>query len=163
MTKQQWPTCAVCLRAVVLAEGPVNRLEAALDQQGNSPLLDEWESKIRTGKGRYADDWADLTIVVEIFLNDPKALRSNEVNDLGDGLWELKGGRLRLPFFGVDCSGTVSSSGHHRHLVLPGGVRPPQGSDRSARGTHVFGKGQQRTPRKQIDRALGIMRRDAEQ
>jgi len=141
----------------------MNRLEAALDDQGRSPLLDEWEGKIRMGKGRYADDWADLTIVVDHFLNNPKALRANEINDLGDGLWELKGGRLRLPFFGVDCSGTVSSSGHHRHLVLPTGVRAPRVDDRSARGTHVFGKSQQRTPRKQIDRALGIMRRDAEQ
>jgi len=153
----------VCKRAVVLGEGPVNRLEAALDDQGLSPLLSDWESRIPTGKGRYADDWADMAIVIDHFLVDPKALRPNEINDLGDGLWELKGGRLRLPFFGVDCSGTVSLSGHHRRLVLPRGVRTPRGSDRSARGTHVFGKGQHRTPRKQIDRALGIMRRDAGQ
>lgn len=163
MTKREWPRCTVCRRAVVLADGPVNRLEAALDNRGRAPVLDEWGSRIQAGTGRHADDWADLAIVIDVFLARPQALRPNEVNDLREGLWELKGGRLRLPFFGVDCPGTISSSGQHRHLVLPSAVRQPGDAARSARGTHVFVKGQQRTPRKQIDRAMAIMRKDADQ
>ncbi len=160
MTGQEWPRCLICGRGLVIAEGAVNRLEAALDERGRSPIVDEWGSKIPAGKGRYVDDWPAMAIVVECFIYTPHKLRANELNYLGQGLWELKGGRLRLPFFGVDCTGTPSSSGTHRQLILTDAVTSPRVEDRSARGTHIFAKAGQKAPRRQIERALGIRGRD---
>lgn len=162
MTGQNWPRCSVCGRTLVIGVGAVNRLEAAVDARGRSPIDDEWGQKIPVGKGRFVTDWADMAIVVDVFLNAPHQLRANELNDLGEGFWELKGGRLRLPFFGVDCAGTPSSSGSHRKLVLTDAVAAPTSADRSARGTHVFGKDGQRTIRRQIEKARGIRRKDEE-
>lgn len=109
---------------------------------------------------RNLDHLATLALVIDDFAARPPQLRANEVNDLGAELWELKAGTLRVPSFGAECAGERTANDAHRRLVLPGIVRSPAGSNHTARFTHVFEKRTQRTPRREIDKALAIKRED---
>jgi hypothetical protein len=98
--------------------------------------------------------------VFELLLDEPHRLRGNEINDLGEGLWELKIGKVRIPFFEGNCTGTGSSMGAIPKLGLPTNVQPPTTGSHCARMTHAFEKGTEKTPRREIDRAEGIRRED---
>lgn len=102
----------------------------------------------------------ELLVVVGLFLDAPSRLRENEINDLGDGLWELKVGTARLPFVAGTCTGTRSSNGDGRRLVLPDRVAAASEAGRCARFTHGFEKRSQKTPVGEIDRTRAIARED---
>ena len=155
-----WDSCRVCGR-VVLIEGMVNRMEAAVDSVGR-PLaiewLDSWVAKPRKSRTRKL---ADLQAALEDFADAPQLLRLNEVNSLGQGLWELKVGNIRLPFVAAECPGTVSQEASHRKLVLPQHVPAPRPGAQCARATHGFEKESERAPRRELDVAQAIRREDA--
>ncbi len=98
----------------------------------------ELESIFRSG--RSLDGLATLNDRLGRYCARGKLPVPEELNHLRDELWELKGGKLRLAFYdaGQQCG------------------------RRTLRATHVFFKGTQRTPRKEIDRGLAIARIDAQ-
>ena len=150
----------MCGRGVVEV-GPVNRIEAA--NAAASSFNQDVERLVRGSRRvRHLDRLADLAVVIDDFVARPLQLRANEVNDLGEGLWELKAGTLRVPFFGAECPGDTRSCRCGRQLVLPRIVKQPEGRCRTARLTHLFEKRTARTPRREIDKAMAIKREDLE-
>lgn len=147
----------------------VNRLEAGKDEFGRAPLIDALnEMETEPGKRKqqeYEDQLINLYFVLSKFLFEPDLLRENEMGHLYEGLWEIKASRLRIPIFGVPCTGTPSSSGNSRTLVLPKHAEAkskPTTNDRSARATHLFPKRDQKTTLGDKRRALKIMRLNKE-
>ena len=135
-------------------------MEAALDQRGNASALDELQSWLQNPRKSMQRKVADLDAALQNFADDPTSLMVHELNSLGPNLWELKIGKLRLPFVAANCSGTVSSSSIFRSLTLPNYVPQAPITAKCSRATHTFLKGSQKTPRKEIDRALAIGRED---
>lgn len=150
--------CPACARMLLIGEGAVNRMEVALDRDGQSAVLLDMERMAQTRKGER--QLADLQQVLTDFLHRPERLRDTEINDLNE-FWELKATKVRLPFIGATCPGTTSSSGLQRHLVLPALVHPADPAHRTARAVLVFLKGTQKTPRKVLDKLKAIHREDA--
>lgn len=155
----RWPTCRVCGR-IVLIEGTVNRMEAALDGAGRSLAIEWLETWAARPKGSRLRKLADLQAALEDFANAPERLRLTELNYLRSGLWELKIGRVRLPFVAADCSGTPSSAGSYRRLVLPAHVPAVPAGSCCGRATHGFEKRSERTPRRELESAQAIGRED---
>ena len=152
--------CPACGRPV-LVEGEVNRMEAALDANGEAPVvdwLDSWLARPRRSRLRRL---ADLIAAMEDFADHPERLRRTELNVLSPGLWELKVGTVRLPFTAGSCAG-AGGDVPRRSLHLPRDVRGASSDARCARATHGFVKRSQRTPRFELDRATAIAREDAQ-
>ena len=135
-------------------------MEAALDQHGEASALDELQSWLQNPRKSVQRLVGDLNEALQNFADDPTSLMKHEVNSLGSDLWELKIGKIRVPFVASGCSGTVSTSSIFRSLTLPSHVPAPPSTAKCARATHAFLKGTQKTPRKEIDRAIAIGRED---
>jgi len=120
----------------VLEEGSSHAIEVALDRDGLAQaalFLEELE----TGKPWQKDLVAGMAIRLETFAATGELLVPRQLNHLRDELWEFKCGKLRLPFY-------------HRRGAACGQVRI----------THGFIKRGDRTPVREIDRGLAIMRED---
>ena len=135
-------------------------MEAALDQKGKASALEELQSWLQNPRKSMQRRVGDLYAALQNFADDPTSMMVHELNSLGPDLWELKIGKLRLPFVAANCSGTASSSGIFRSLTLPNHLPQPPVVAKTARATHAFLKESQKTPRKEIDRALAIGRED---
>ncbi|SNQ48624.1 hypothetical protein FRACA_2610010 [Frankia canadensis] len=82
-------------------------------------------------------DLADIAVRFEAYAHDEILSFPRQINDLADGLRELKVGKIRLPFFETE------------HLGMT-----------AARLTHGFRKNTDYTPRGEIDRAKRVRGED---
>jgi phage-related protein len=153
-----WAHCERCGRFSV-SEGRVNRIEAAWDRDGRAPLIDTLTSWVQTPRRSRLRRAADVAVALDALADGPLSLRRTELNALGDDMWELKVGTLRIPFGVATCPGP-NSRGEVRCAVLPSFVPEPASNARCIRLTHAFRKATQRTPRRELDRARAILRED---
>ncbi|WP_078853184.1 type II toxin-antitoxin system RelE/ParE family toxin [Streptomyces sp. NRRL S-1824] len=101
-------------------------------------LADDYLAALETSRrAKDQDRLADILIVLESYAHRGKLEVPRELNRLTEDIQELKAGDARLPFFDV-----INSDA--------GAVRL----------THGFNKKQQRTPRREIDRAKWVKRED---
>lgn len=128
--------CETCGR-YVLETGVKYAIEAALDREG-SPAAGEYLDSLSRGRGKGRDLVADMLIRMEQFARTGELIVPKQLNHLRAELWELKAGTLRLPFY-------------YRRGAACGQVRL----------THGFTKRGEKTPIREIDRGLAIMREDS--
>lgn len=128
--------CTDCGR-IVYEDGRRHLVEAARTTSGTYPcdeFLRELEiSKKKKDRARLAV----ILIVLEDFAHRRDLTFPREINDLEDGIRELKPGDVRLPFFDV-----------------------PEAKLGAVRLTHGFFKGTPWAPRKEILRALWVREED---
>ncbi len=129
--------CHSCGRCV-LEEGIFYAIEAALDRSGESPSRDFLVSLNRKKKAQ--EQLIDILMRLEDFASTGTLAVPRELNHLKDELWEIKAGNVRLPFY-------------YNKLGTCGRIRV----------THGFLKASQKTPLKEIDRGLAIIREDSKQ
>lgn len=111
-------------------------IEAARSPEGI--LADEYLRRLEQSRKRKdREDLATILIVFEDFAHRDCLDFPREINDLVDGLRELKPDKHRFPFF-----------------------YPTAGSTFTTRLTHGFVKRSQRAPREQIDKAKWVRRED---
>jgi phage-related protein len=114
-------------------------IEAALTIDDGS-LVDKFLTKLeRSRKSKDRDRVATIAILMEEYADNETLEVPRELNDLRDGIRELKPGDVRLPFFEVE--GTRSGA---------------------IRLTHGFFKGTQKAPLGEIHRALWVRKQDKE-
>lgn len=155
----QYLDCPSCGRKVI-EEGIVNRLEVALDRDGNHPVLhqiDKWMNSPRKSRQRKA---ADFVQMLTDFVNEPEQMSATELKYLRNEVWELKLEKMRLLFGGGECSESDVAEKSRRYLTLPARVMQAHSSVTCARATNSFYKDTDQTPRKQIELAMGILRED---
>lgn len=128
--------CSDCGRPV-LEQGRHHVIEAAFDSLGAWPSL-EYLSEYEKGNRRQRQAYADVLIRLEDFAHTGTLIIPRELNELRDGLWEIKVGKIRLPFY----------------------YTPAPARCGTVRITHGFTKNTDRTPLREIDRASGIRRED---
>ncbi len=150
----------MCGRALLI-DGAVNRMEAAVDSAGRPAAIDWLDSWVTRPRKSRIRKLADLQAALEDFGDSPQHLRLTELNSLGQDLWELKVGKIRLPFVAAKCSGTVSRAADQLQLVLPQHVPAPPPGSCCARATHGFAKKTEKTPRRELEIARAIGREDA--
>ncbi|WP_418063941.1 type II toxin-antitoxin system RelE/ParE family toxin [Pimelobacter simplex] len=121
---------------MVAERGDVYAIELALDRSGNS-LVGAFLNKLAGGKGADRDRLADILVRLEKFAQKGILIVPRELNQLTDELWEIKAGTVRLPFY----------------------YRPGQPCGQ-VRLTHGFVKRSEKTPRREIDLGMAIMRED---
>jgi hypothetical protein len=135
-------TCGDCGRTVY-ASGQMRIIEAARISEGIEPVEAFLRGLETSRKGRSAQKntlrLADIAIRIETYARTGNLETPRELNDLRDGLREIKAGDVRLPFYELI---------DENHLAM------------IARLTSGFFKGTQETPRKQIAKGLWVMRED---
>lgn len=99
-------------------------------------LLQELES---SGRRKDVQLLADMAVVFEEYGLRGTLVVPRELNELRDGLWEIKVGDLRFPFYTLDDASHPAPA---------------------ARLTGGFRKRTSRTPRQELDKALWVMRED---
>jgi len=114
-------------------------IEAARTVNGKSPVDDYLMALERSRKSKDRERVATIAILLEDYADHETLAVPRELNDLRDGIRELKPGDVRLPFFEV------------------GGSRSG-----AIRLTHGFLKRQRRTPREEIDMAIWVRKQDRE-
>lgn len=127
--------CETCERRVLEA-GETYVIESALDRNGHG-LAGDFLDRLAVGRSSARDLLADALIRLETFARSGQLEVPRELNHLHGDLHEVKVGTLRLPFYyrpGASCG--------------------------QVRLTHGFVKRGQRTPRKEIDLGLAIIRED---
>ena len=128
--------CVTCGRTVV-ENGATLLVEAARVIDGREPAL-EFMATLGEGKKKDLERLASLMFRIEHYARYGELVIPRELNELRDGLWEVKAGDVRMIFFAADHS------------------------DRGAiRLTNGFVKSSQRTPRREIDTAIWVRREDA--
>lgn len=127
-------SCDSCGR-YLLEEGRQFAIEAAFDGDGGSPSRDFLLSLNR--KKKTQDQLVDILMRLEDFASTGTLKVPRELNHLKDELWEIKAGKVRLPFYYTD----PETCGH-------------------IRVTHGFLKASQKTPLKEMDRGCAIIRED---
>lgn len=134
MTELDFEGRCTCGR-VILEAGAAKKLEAAFDQAAKHPIV-SFLQKLLDGRirGARSDHFFDLMVRIEDYCRTGHLSIPDEMNDLGDGIWELKRHNLRVAFFIAN-------------------------SDVS-RATHGFRKGTKKTPLGEIDKAKAIRRED---
>lgn len=128
--------CDFCGR-VILEEGRAYAIEAALDRDG-VPLAQEFLSRLEGGSPRERVLHSDMLMRLEDFATSGTLARPRELNHLRGDLWEIKAQSVRLPFY-------------YRQNLPCGQIRV----------THGFLKRGEKTPRKEIDLGLAIIREDS--
>jgi hypothetical protein len=119
--------------------GHTRIIEAARTRDGEEPA-EEFMQRLEDSKKKSdLQRFADVAIVFEEYGSRGTLRVPRELNQLRDGLWEIKAGDIRFPFYEM-------TDGHHPAVV--------------ARLTGAFTKGTRRTPRREIDRALWVMKED---
>lgn len=136
----QGKSCAQCGRTVYEC-GHMRIIEAARTLDGEEPV-EEYFRKLRNSR-RKGDiqRLADIALVFEEYGRRGTLRIPRELNVLRDNLREIKAGDARFPFHEVE-------DGKHPSIV--------------ARLTGGFQKQTLRTPRRQIDQALWVMREDTQ-
>lgn len=129
------PECEGCGRKV-MESGAMFNVELALDRDGNA-LAEEFLNRLAGGKDADRDRFADILVRVETFARTGSLIVPRELNHLNGDLWEIKAGTVRLPFY-------------YRKEEACGQVRV----------THGFVKKTSKTPRKEIDLGLAVVRED---
>jgi hypothetical protein len=114
-------------------------IEAARTRDGEEPVEEFMERLEDSKKRSEIERFADVAIVFEEYGSRGSLRIPRELNQLKDELWEIKAGDVRFPFYQV-------TDGDHPAIV--------------ARLTGAFIKGTRRTPRREIDRALWVMKED---
>lgn len=112
----------------------MHTIEAAFDRAGQAPAVGFFDDLLRAKRTRpFAGDAAQR---LEDFARAGRLEVPRELNRLHDELWEIKAQRVRLPLYyaTADCA--------------------------DVRVTHGFLKNSQKTPRREIDRGLAIIRED---
>lgn len=132
------PHCGDCGRPV-LERGRLFVIEAAIDNSGAHPSV-EFLRQYESGSRQKRQIYADLLIRLEDFANTGTLMVPRELNELRKGIWEIKAGKARLPFYYIPDPATCAA----------------------VRITHGFTKNTDRTPLGEIDRAIGIRRADQE-
>lgn len=127
--------CGDCGRKV-LESGAMFNVELALDRNGHA-LAEDFLNRLAGGKDADRDRYADILVRVETFARTGTLVVPRELNHLSGDLWEIKAGTVRLPFY-------------YRKQQTCGQVRV----------THGFLKRTPKTPRKEIDLGLAILRED---
>ena len=157
----QFETCSICSRKE-LQKGKVNRLEVALDENNEHPIITELENFINSPRKK--DDryrrYADLMQVLAEFVHEPLGMLEKDLNYLRDDIWELKAGTLRILFGEGNCQDHESGSQSARTLTLPTWVKQPDPATACGRATNAYEKDGKKAPRKRIDKAVGILRED---
>lgn len=131
--------CATCGRTCYEQGGSMS-IEAARTGDGREPV-EEYLQKLETAPGRRRaklDKLATIAIVFETFVHGELA-QPRELNFLDDGIWEIKAGKCRLPFFYFE-------DGRH---------------DRVARITSGFEKKQDKTPKGEIRKSKWVRQQDS--
>lgn len=127
--------CEACGRICFQRGGRVV-IEAAWTRDHRAPS-DEFLQDLE-GRKRTLSLAAAVAMRFEDLARYGKLEIPRELNELRDGLWEIKAERVRLPFF------WMLEPSHARAIRL----------------THGFLKGTERTPRREIDRAGWIRTED---
>ncbi|GII87421.1 hypothetical protein Ssi03_54110 [Sphaerisporangium siamense] len=129
-------TCPDCGR-IYYEWGPAKMIEAARTRDGEY-RADSFMRMLESSRSRKDETrLADILIRFERYAHTGSLPVPRELNDLRDGIKEIKAGDVRLPFFDV-----VKSSAAAIRL------------------TSGFLKKSWKTPRKQIDEAMWIRRED---
>lgn len=137
MTELGRSNCEECGR-IVYETGTRHMIEAAVFPNGECPVDEFLASLENSRKPRDRDRLATILMLLEDYAEGELEI-PRELNDLRDGIWELKAGDVRLPFFAVEGTRT-------------GAIRL----------THGFVKQGEKAPRKQIDMALWVRSKDKE-
>lgn len=143
-----------------MAAGSVNRMEAALDRNGENPVLkhlDKFKNSRRKNRQRR---YADILEVLEDFVNDPLSMSTRELNYLRNDIWELKHGTLRILFGQGACTDTREETRTKPRLVIPTNLQQPDPTSTCGRATNAYPKKDEEAPRGEIDLAVGIMSED---
>lgn len=127
--------CDTCGRKVV-EDGATYNVELSLDRDGNA-LAGKFLDRLENGKDADRDRLADILVRIETFARTGTLIVPRELNFLSGDLWEIKAGTVRLPFY-------------YRKEAPCGQVRI----------THGFVKKSVKTPRREIDLGLAIIRED---
>lgn len=127
---------------MVLEKGSKYEIEAALDKTGSPEAiryLENLADEARISVASAQNTLADLALQLQDFADGKPQDIPRQVNDLRDGIQEIKVGKLRLPFYLREDA----SCGH-------------------VRLTHGFWKRGNDTPNREIDKAKAIRRTDME-
>ncbi|MCX5209831.1 hypothetical protein OG689_11095 [Kitasatospora sp. NBC_00240] len=135
ITELERDDCPDCGR-IYYEQGVHHMIEAARCRDGC--LADQWLAKLEGSRKR--QDREALAVIIMVF--EDYAHRDSldfprEINDLRDGIREIKAGSHRFPFF-----------------------HPRDGSTFASRLTHGFPKRQRFTERQNIDKAIWVRRED---
>jgi phage-related protein len=114
-------------------------IEAARTVDGGHPVEQYLADLERSRKPKDRDRIARIAILLEEYADNETLEVPRELNDLRDGIRELKPGDVRLPFFEVERS-------------RAGAIRL----------THGFVKRSLKAPREEIDKALWVRKQDRE-
>jgi hypothetical protein len=128
-------TCSDCGR-ICYERGRARVIEAARTMARRSPA-DEFLRMLAGGGRANLRRLADIMVRFEDMARLGTLPIPRELNELRGGIWEIKAGNVRLPFFDVD------------RLPIT-----------ELRVTSGFLKRQERTPRREIDRAEWVRRED---
>jgi phage-related protein len=115
-------------------------IEAARISDGSSPA-DEFLTALvsrRNFRDLGISRAADVAVRFEDFARTGNLLIPRELRELREGIWEIKVGKVRLPFFWL--------------------TEPYE--SRAVRLTHGFIKSTDKTPRGEMDRAVWVRRED---
>jgi Phage derived protein Gp49-like (DUF891) len=135
MTELGRPKCQDCGRTTYQT-GPCHIVEAARDRDGVEQADAFLEGLLR-GKPKDRNLLSDLLVRFEDYCRTGKLETPRELRPLRDELWEIKGGKARMPFFKLKDSKAAA-----------------------IRLTHGFIKNTNKTPRKEIDKGIAILRED---
>lgn len=156
MTKH-YPVCE-CSREI-LGEGNKNRLEAALDVNGEMSVLNELDQYLTMPRRLEQQKAVDLMNLIDLFCTRPEGLRKVEFKYLRNEIWELKLGAMRMLLYATNCSSVRKNNG----LLFPTRDQQAPNGCNTARATNVFEKKGDKTPAGQIQKAIGIAREDGKQ
>jgi phage-related protein len=131
--------CARCGRSFY-KRGPMKTIETAKDRAGEEPAEKFISDLECSGSRKKRERAADIAVRFEDYSRTGR-LRTRDLNDLEDGIRELKAGAVRLPFYDAVVNG-------HTNLI---------------RLTHGFMKNGEKCPRKEIRKALAIRETDRAQ
>jgi hypothetical protein len=133
----QGSRCFRCGR-IFYKRGPRKTIESALDRENKQPAT-EYITKIERSRSRAnRKRAADIAIRFEDYARFGRLRAPREVNDLEDGIKEIKAGDVRLPFYEANAA-------DHSDLI---------------RLTHGFHKNSKDCPPPEIRRAIAIRRED---
>jgi hypothetical protein len=132
--------CPHCGRTVYEC-GYARIIEAARTRDGAEPVEEFFRKLENSKRGSDTQRLADIAIIFEEYGQRGMLRVPRELNDLRDGLREIKVHDIRFPFY-------ETTDSQHSAVVT--------------RLTGAFIKGTARTPRREIDKALWVMREDKE-
>ncbi len=128
-------SCTVCGR-ILIERGEKHVIEAAFDRANQHPAVNELVAMLEHKRSGVRAIANDMLLLIEDFADTGTAEIPRQLNELRDGIWELKAQKFRLPFYysDTDCA--------------------------TVRLTHGFMKNTEKTPLRHIDIAKAIRKED---